>query len=104
MTVPTATGGAVTEERLLQEGTARGLVPPPRLTARLCEGHAPVKLAIVVGGGFRVPQVHAALLRRHDSLRFDDVALHPLVPSVNAARELFDAYRSQLPELQERFG
>ncbi len=30
MTVPTATGGAVTEERLLQEGTARGLVPPPR--------------------------------------------------------------------------
>jgi len=30
MTVPTATGGAVTEERLLQEGVARGLVPPPR--------------------------------------------------------------------------
>jgi sugar/nucleoside kinase (ribokinase family) len=30
MTVPTATGGAVTEERLLQEGAARGLVPPPR--------------------------------------------------------------------------
>lgn len=29
MTVPTATGGAVSEERLLQEGTARGLVPPP---------------------------------------------------------------------------
>jgi sugar/nucleoside kinase (ribokinase family) len=30
MTVPTATGGAVTEERLLQEGVARGLVPPPK--------------------------------------------------------------------------
>jgi ribokinase len=30
MTVPTATGGAVTEERLLHEGAARGLVPPPR--------------------------------------------------------------------------
>jgi sugar/nucleoside kinase (ribokinase family) len=30
MTVPTATGGAVSEERLLQEGAARGLVPPPR--------------------------------------------------------------------------
>jgi ribokinase len=30
MTVPTATGGAVTEERLLTEGAARGLVPPPR--------------------------------------------------------------------------
>lgn len=31
MTVPTATGGAVTEARLLQEGAARGLVPPPRV-------------------------------------------------------------------------
>jgi ribokinase len=29
MTVPTATGGAVTEERLLAEGAARGLEPPP---------------------------------------------------------------------------
>jgi sugar/nucleoside kinase (ribokinase family) len=29
MTVPTATGGAVSEERLLAEGAARGLVPPP---------------------------------------------------------------------------
>jgi ribokinase len=29
MTVPTATGGAVSEERLLAEGTARGLAPPP---------------------------------------------------------------------------
>jgi ribokinase len=29
MTVPTATGGAVTEERLLEEGAARGLEPPP---------------------------------------------------------------------------
>jgi sugar/nucleoside kinase (ribokinase family) len=29
MTVPTATAGAVSEERLLAEGTARGLVPPP---------------------------------------------------------------------------
>ncbi len=35
-----------------------------------------MKLAIVGGGGFRVPQVHAALLRRRDSLRFDDVVLH----------------------------
>ena len=28
MTVPTATGGAVTQERLVQEGQARGLTPP----------------------------------------------------------------------------
>ena len=31
------------------------------------------------------------------------LALHPLVPSVNAARELFGAYRARLPELRERF-
>jgi ribokinase len=30
MTVPTATGGAATEARLLQEGEARGLTPPSR--------------------------------------------------------------------------
>ena len=30
MTVPTATGGALTEERLLEEGAARGLVAPRR--------------------------------------------------------------------------
>ena len=30
MSVPTATGGAVTEERLLEEGAARGLDRPSR--------------------------------------------------------------------------
>jgi sugar/nucleoside kinase (ribokinase family) len=30
MTVPTATGGAVTEARLLEEGVRRGFEPPPR--------------------------------------------------------------------------
>ena len=29
VTVPTATAGAVREEKLLEEGTRRGLVPPP---------------------------------------------------------------------------
>ena len=81
MTVPTATGGAVTEERLLQEGAARGLVPPPRADRAPRRGRA-LKLAIVGGGGFRVPQVHAALLRRRDALRFDEVVLH----DVDAAR------------------
>ena len=33
MTVPTATGGALTEERLLAEGTDRGLVPPSGVRA-----------------------------------------------------------------------
>ena len=31
------------------------------------------------------------------------LALHPLVPSVATAREIFDGYRSKLPELAERF-
>jgi 6-phospho-beta-glucosidase len=31
------------------------------------------------------------------------LALHPLVPSVNTAREIFAGYRERLPELEERF-
>jgi 6-phospho-beta-glucosidase len=31
------------------------------------------------------------------------LALHPLVPSVTTAREIFDGYRARLPELQEAF-
>jgi len=34
MSVPTATGGAATEERLLDEGVKRGLEPPPRARRR----------------------------------------------------------------------
>jgi 6-phospho-beta-glucosidase len=32
------------------------------------------------------------------------LALHPLVPSVNVARRIFDAYASRQPVLSERFG
>ena len=32
------------------------------------------------------------------------LALHPLVPSVNQAREIFAGYRARMPELAERFG
>ena len=31
------------------------------------------------------------------------LALHPLVPSVGAARTIFAGYRERLPELRERF-
>jgi 6-phospho-beta-glucosidase len=31
------------------------------------------------------------------------LALHPLVPSVQTARDIFDGYRERLPELRERF-
>ena len=34
MSVPTATGGAVTEERLLEEGIKRGFAPPPQAPRR----------------------------------------------------------------------
>ena len=34
MSVPTATGGAATEERLLEEGVKRGLEPPPQARRR----------------------------------------------------------------------
>jgi 6-phospho-beta-glucosidase len=32
------------------------------------------------------------------------LALHPLVPSVTVAREIFDGYRARLPQLAEAFG
>ncbi|HZH23540.1 MAG TPA: 6-phospho-beta-glucosidase, partial [Solirubrobacteraceae bacterium] len=44
-----------------------------------------------------------AALTGSSTLAVKALALHPLVPSVNAARELFGAYQAQLPELQERF-
>ena len=31
------------------------------------------------------------------------LALHPLVPSVGVARDIFAGYRERLPELEERF-
>ena len=44
-----------------------------------------------------------AALTGSTALAVKALALHPLVPSVNTAREIFDGYRSRLPELQERF-
>jgi 6-phospho-beta-glucosidase len=39
-----------------------------------------VKLAIIGGGGFRVPLVYGGLLRRRDRLPFDEVVLHDVDP------------------------
>jgi 6-phospho-beta-glucosidase len=44
-----------------------------------------------------------AALTGSASLAVKALALHPLVPSVNKAREIFEGYRRRLPELQERF-
>lgn len=44
--------------------------------------------------------IRAALERSH-SLALEAIALHPLVPSVNAARRILDAYVERQPELRE---
>ena len=44
-----------------------------------------------------------AALTGSTALAVKALALHPLVPSVNTAREIFAGYRERLPELQERF-
>ncbi len=46
--------------------------------------------------------IDAALTGSAD-LAIKALALHPLVPSVNTAREIFAGYRARLPELQEAF-
>jgi 6-phospho-beta-glucosidase len=46
--------------------------------------------------------IDAALLGS-ERLAIRALALHPLVPSVNTAREIFDGYKRRLPALQEAF-
>ena len=46
--------------------------------------------------------IDAALLGS-ERLAIRALALHPLVPSVNIAREIFDGYKRRLPALQEAF-
>jgi len=45
-----------------------------------------------------------AALTGSRALAVKALALHPLVPSVTTARDIFDEYRARLPQLQERFG
>jgi 6-phospho-beta-glucosidase len=44
-----------------------------------------------------------AALTGSRALAVKALALHPLVPSVSVAREIFDGYRARLPELEEAF-
>jgi 6-phospho-beta-glucosidase len=46
--------------------------------------------------------IEAALARSRQKA-IKALALHPLVPSVHTAREIFDGYRARQPELQEAF-
>jgi 6-phospho-beta-glucosidase len=45
-----------------------------------------------------------AALSGSPALAVKALALHPLVPSVTTARDIFDEYRRRLPDLQVRFG
>jgi 6-phospho-beta-glucosidase len=45
-----------------------------------------------------------AALGRSRELAVKALALHPLVPSVNTARRIFEAYAESQPELGELFG
>ncbi len=57
--------------------TTRPRAPPcAELEARRRGGDHGMKLSIVGGGGFRVPLVYGALLRREEALGFDEVVLH----------------------------
>lgn len=47
--------------------------------------------------------IEAALTRSKD-MAIRALALHPLVPSVTTAREIFDGYAERLPQLREAFG
>jgi 6-phospho-beta-glucosidase len=44
-----------------------------------------------------------AALTGSSSIAIKALALHPLVPSVSVAREIFEGYRRRLPELEEAF-
>ena len=46
----------------------------------------------------------AAAQSGSETLAVRALALHPLVPSVTVAREIFDGYRAQIPALAEVFG
>jgi 6-phospho-beta-glucosidase len=46
--------------------------------------------------------IDAALMGSRE-LAIRALALHPLVPSVRVARQIFDGYRARLPALQEAF-
>ena len=96
-----------------------------RTSLPFLDAHAVVEVPSVVGRGGPVPlsvgevPMHAralieqmkdverttidAALTGSRALAVKALALHPLVPSVRVAREIFDGYRARLPQLQEAF-
>jgi 6-phospho-beta-glucosidase len=96
-----------------------------RTSLPFLDAHAVVEVSAVVGRGGPVPLAvghvapHAralveqmkdveritidAALTGSRKLAIKALALHPLVPSVTVAREIFDGYRARLPMLEEAF-
>lgn len=96
-----------------------------RTSLPFLDAHAVVEVPSVVGRGGPVPlsigdvpmHVRALIEQMKDveritidaaltgsrALAVKALALHPLVPSVTVAREIFDGYRARLPQLQEAF-
>ena len=77
-------GGAITAVGLARLGLSVALVSP-------------------IGGDPDGDFLRAAL-SGSATLAVRALALHPLVPSVTVAREIFDGYRAQIPALAEVFG
>jgi 6-phospho-beta-glucosidase len=67
-------------------------------------GEVPAHARALVGAVKDVERttIEAALTGSRE-LAVRALALHPLVPSVTTAREIFDGYRARMPALQERF-
>jgi 6-phospho-beta-glucosidase len=116
---------AVVEAIASNAGTVRILNTANRSALPFLDAQAVVEVPCVVGAAGACPLAvgevpeHAralidtikaveratieAALTGSEALAVKALALHPLVPSVTAAREIFAEYRRQLPVLEERF-
>ena len=116
---------AVLEAMALNTRTVQILNTANRTALPFLDGRAVIEVPAVVGRGGPVPlavgevPAHArglvelmkdverttidAALTGSRALAIKALALHPLVPSVNTAREIFDGYRHRLPALAEAF-
>jgi 6-phospho-beta-glucosidase len=65
-------------------------------------GEVPGHQAALIGAVKAVEEATiAAALQRSSRLAVEALALHPLVPSVGLAREIFAGYRARMPELEQ---
>jgi 6-phospho-beta-glucosidase len=87
----------------------RAVVEVPAVVGRtgpvpVAMGDAPDHARALVGTIKAVERATIAAARTGSTeLAVKALALHPLVPSVRTAREIFAAYRARLPELEARF-